>query len=192
MEKLRLFWAITFPAVIREALAEIQAVFRQLKLDVKWVDPENFHLTLRFLGSVDASVVDPLATAVSKQVAATPAFKLALGGVGVFPSVRKPRVLWVGLSGHEPVAVLHRQVEAAVVSLGFPREEKAFSPHVTIGRLRTPRNAAALDRTIAQMDARHVGEITVTGLDLVASRLTPGGPVYTALRRITFSGSDSG
>lgn len=192
MEKLRLFWAITVPAAIRDELAEIQAVFRRLKLDVKWVETENFHLTLRFLGSVDASVVEPLSAAVSKRIAGTPHFDLAFGGVGVFPSVRKPRVLWVGLRDHEPVAVLHRQVEEAVVSLGFPCEEKAFSPHVTIGRFRSAEDSAGLERKIAEVNARHTGGSTVTGVDLVSSRLTPSGPVYSVLKRVAFSGGGYG
>ncbi|MEW6447378.1 MAG: RNA 2',3'-cyclic phosphodiesterase [Bacillota bacterium] len=188
MEKLRLFWAVTLPAAICEELAGIQALFRPLQLDVKWVETENFHVTVRFLGSAEASVVEPLAAAVRKRVAETRCFNLALGGVGVFPSVKRPRVLWVGLRGHEPFAVLHRQVEEACVSLGFPREDKAFSPHVTIGRFRSATNSAALERKIAEVETRHAGEFTVTGLDLIASRLTPSGPVYTTLRRITFSG----
>ncbi|HIE12407.1 MAG TPA: RNA 2',3'-cyclic phosphodiesterase [Desulfotomaculum sp.] len=192
VEKLRLFWAITIPAAIREELAEIQAVFRRLQLDVKWVETENFHVTVRFLGSVDTSLIEPLMAEVSERVSGTAQFKLGFGGIGVFPSVKKPRVLWVGLRGHEPVAVLHRQVEEAVVSLGLPREEKAFSPHVTIGRFRAAANCATLERKIAEVDARHVGEFTVTGLDLLASRLTRHGPVYSMLRRIAFSGGGSG
>lgn len=188
MEKLRLFWAITLPAAIREGLAEVQAVFRRMQLDVKWVETENFHVTVRFLGSVDMSMVEPLMAAVSERVVGTLQFSLALGGVGVFPSVKKPRVLWVGLRGHEPVAVLHRQVDEAVSSLGLHREEKAFFPHVTIGRFRSAINSAALERKIAEVDDWHVGEFTVTGLALLSSRLTSRGPVYSMLRQIAFSG----
>ncbi|MDI6632426.1 MAG: RNA 2',3'-cyclic phosphodiesterase [Bacillota bacterium] len=187
-QTLRLFWAVSLPPAVREKLAAVQDLFRGLPLDVKWVETENLHITVRFLGETGTHLVEPLTAAVAERVAETAAFTLRLGEVGVFPSVRKPRVLWVGIRNFEPLVALNRLVEEAVRSLGFPPENKPYSPHVTIGRFRTATGARALERTIAAAGPQEVGEVIVDGLELLASRLTPAGPVYTPLRRVFFGG----
>ena len=191
MQRLRLFWAVSLPAAIKEKLAAVQDFFRELPIEVKWVETENFHITVRFLGETSSTLVEPLVAAVAERVFKMPAFTLSLGGVGVFPSVRKPRVLWVGIGGFEPLVALNRAVEEAVRSLGFPPEEKPFSPHITIGRFRSVSDAGALQRKIAAAARQEVGKVSVAGIGLLASRLTPAGPVYTSVREVSFGG-DSG
>lgn len=185
-QALRLFWAVGLPPAVREKLAAVQELFRGLPLDVKWVERENLHITVRFLGETGAHLVEPLTAAVAERVAETAAFRLQLGGIGAFPSVQKPRVLWVGIRNFEPLVALNRLVEEAVRSLGFPPESKPYSPHLTIGRFRTATGAKVLEQTIAVAGLQEVGEVIVDELELLASRLTPAGPIYTPLRQVFF------
>jgi 2'-5' RNA ligase len=186
MAKLRLFWAVALPAAVRDSLAAVQSEFKALSFDAKWVEKQNLHITVRFLGDTDETLAAELLAAAQELLSGMRPFTVFLRGVGVFPSVRKPRVLWVGMSGFEPLVTLHRRVEKSVAALGFPPEEKPFSPHVTIGRLRSGDNAAALAKKIEEVGNREFGAVTVEGLNLFASRLYPTGAVYTSLGRVTF------
>jgi 2'-5' RNA ligase len=186
MAKLRLFWAVALPGAVRDSLGAVQSVFKVLSLDAKWVETQNLHITVRFLGDTDEKLPPELLAAAAALLADMRPFTVSLRGVGVFPSVSKPRVLWVGMSGFEPLLTMHRRVEKASASLGFPPEGRSFSPHVTIGRFRSAANAAALAKQIETMNGRNFGTVTVEGLNLYASRLQPGGAVYTSLGRVTF------
>jgi 2'-5' RNA ligase len=186
MAELRLFWAVVLPPAVRDSLAAVQSEFKALSLDAKWVEKQNLHITIRFLGDTDEKLTAELLAAAAELLSGMRPFTVSLRGVGVFPSVSKPRVLWVGMSGYEPLATLHRRVEKTVVSLGFPPERKPFSPHVTIGRLRSAANAAAMVKQIDTMGNRDFGSVSVEGLNLFASRLQPTGAVYTSVGRVTF------
>ncbi|MEW6171748.1 MAG: RNA 2',3'-cyclic phosphodiesterase [Bacillota bacterium] len=186
MDRLRLFWAVTLPAPVKEALAAVGASFRQLPLDVKWVETGNLHITVYFLGDTDRNLVGTLVDAVTRKVSGFRGFTLSLGGVGVFPSLRKPRVLWVGLADFGPLVDLHRLIEKTVVALGFSPDDKPFSPHVTIGRFRSMNNSAALGQKIEEVGTQRIGEVKVEGLELMSSRLRPSGPIYTPVTRISF------
>ncbi|MEW6183058.1 MAG: RNA 2',3'-cyclic phosphodiesterase [Bacillota bacterium] len=186
MDKLRLFWAVTLPASVKEAVAAVQTSFRKLTLDVKWVETGNLHITVRFLGDTDRNLVATLVDDVARKITGFRGFALSLGGAGVFPSIRKPRVLWVGLQSFGPLVELHRLVEETVVPLGFSPDDKPFSPHVTIGRFRSTNNTTALGPKIEEAGQQKLGEIKVDGIDLMSSRLRPSGAVYTTVRRVSF------
>jgi len=183
---LRLFWAVTLPEHVKERLEAIQQEFRKLQLDVKWTSTPNFHITVRFLGNTPASLVKPMIAAVEPRLAELAPFKLSLRGVGVFPTIKRPRVLWVGVKGSELLLTAQQLVEEVAVTLGFAPEKKAFSPHVTLGRFRSIRNSAPLEKKIKELLDVKVGEAMVTGLALVVSRLTPAGPEYETWTRVPF------
>src|SRR5262249_20105479 len=134
--RMRTFIAIEMPKQIKAALARLQQDLRRAQADVSWTRQENFHLTLRFLGEVEERRLEALKQVCAESAAEFAPFTLRLGGAGVFPNLRRPRVLWAGLAGDvEIAAALQRRLEAGLVSIGFAPEDKAFSPHLTIGRV---------------------------------------------------------
>ncbi len=182
---LRLFVAVELGEEALRALASLQDALRRRGLDgLRWVRPEGVHLTLKFLGETPAERVPAIQEALGEAVSGTPPHVLRLNGLGTFGSRRSPRVLWVGLEGDlEDLRRLQGRVEAALARLGFPREDRAFSPHLTLARVR-PENAAALSEPIARaIEAAPAPEASIAVRDVVLMRSTlgPGGAVYDRL-----------
>lgn len=176
---MRLFWAITLPEQVRERLDRLRQRWSPLLPAAKWVERENFHLTVKFLGEVEASLVSTLREAVARRVTGLAPFTLEVGGWGTFG--RPPRVLWVGVRGDlEALAGLWRAVEEAMAGFGFAVESR-YAAHVTLARLRSPQGLEAV-RQRADADVREAGlpcRVYVDELCLMVSRLTPQGPHYT-------------
>jgi 2'-5' RNA ligase len=152
---------------------------------VSWVAPENFHVTVKFLGSVDdtrvQSVIDALHTAAHGHAP----FDLEVGGLGAFPTATRARVLWAGLlAGLAPLAALAGSVEEALSGLGFPRENRAFSPHITLARVREPARAPALAEALNAGSSRRFGRVAVPAMALMRSDLSPKGARYSVLASI--------
>ena len=185
MEPMRTFIAIELTPPILDRLGDLQARLRQdlpPRL-VRWVRPQGIHLTLKFLGENPASEVDAVSAAMANVCAAHAPFTLSVHGLGCFPNLRRPRVLWVGVE--EPagvLAALQRDVERVLVPLGFPPETRPFSPHLTLGRAKGGARGQieALGKAVGQAKAR-IGEMPVAEVHLMRSDLLPGGAVYTAL-----------
>ncbi|MBI3947801.1 MAG: RNA 2',3'-cyclic phosphodiesterase [Armatimonadetes bacterium] len=177
----RAFVAVTLPAIRRDAIAAIQRRLMGAP-GVKWVEPENFHFTLRFLGQIRRAAVESLCGRLRAGLAGRPAFSLCLSGVGAFPSTQRPRTVWLGVSqGARHLEALAAVVEAAVVAEGFPPEERPFRAHLTLGRVKVSPPPADLARALAAEAAAQVGEMAVGEVVLVRSELHPSGPVYTPL-----------
>ncbi len=193
---MRAFVAIALPPNIQRALVSLQQrLARQLRahqLDdaVRWTAGANIHLTLRFLGEIDAAQQEQLAALLPGIAARHPAFDLHVGALGCFPNCRRPSVIWYGLNGAPAVlGALQRDVETAARAIGLPAEEKHFTPHLTIGR--TQRNftsdLAAAGQIIQQAAATSPSTGEETGLFpvgeilLMRSELTHAGSVYTPL-----------
>ena len=133
----RLFVAIDLPAAIRDQLAALCCGLP----GARWVEPEQLHLTLRFIGEVDGGIMNRVREALAEVRAET--FSLQLAGVGFFPPRGNPRVAWVGISKNELLLRLHHRVEAALIRAGFPPEERKYSPHITLALLKaTPASRA--------------------------------------------------
>lgn len=150
--------------------------------------PENLHVTLKFLGGIDEArlhiVVDALHTAVRRHAR----FSIDVGGLGAFPSAARPRVLWAGVAaGDGPLTALAATVDTALVQLGFPREERAFSPHITIGRVRETRRAPGLAEALGAAEGRRFGRVAVDEVTLMRSDLSPRGARYTPLAALPLS-----
>ena len=152
---------------------------------MKWVDPENIHVTLKFLGTTPVSAVQDIVQRMTKVAAETSCFALNIGAVGCFPNWQRPQVIWVGLEGEiEKLASLQRNLEAAVEDLGFRRENRAFVPHLTLGRVRDGtsfQDKQAFGKWASAAEFKDGGELEVDGLSLMESKLTPLGPIYTRL-----------
>ena len=178
-EIIRTFVCIDISASIRERIGALQRSLQRGGAQASWVKPSNIHLTLKFLGGVSQSQITRLNGAVERAAASISPFRVTVGGVGCFPSAHSPRVLWVGLTDvPEPLARLHARIEDEMAGEGFPREAKTFSPHLTIARLRAPRNARQLaDALMASgFEAESFGATEVL---VMRSDLKPNGAVYT-------------
>lgn len=178
---MRLFVAIDLLYDIRQSVTDI---CRGLP-GVRWLPSEQLHLTLRFIGEAD----DAVHVAIRRGLAeiTCPPFPLSLHGVGCFPSLRRPRVLWVGLRGGEPLTRLQREVERAVVAAGLPPEERPFSPHITLARLREHREAD-MAPFLARNASFHTEPFTVDAFHLYSSTLTAKGAIHRREASYTLRG----
>lgn len=186
MAAVRTFIAIGLPAQVREALGRCLERLGAARIPyVKWVDPQGVHLTLKFLGNVEEVRLPRLAEALGRAVAGISPFRLRTGALGGFPSPRRPRVLWVGLEGDlETLQALYQAVEEALAPLGFPREGRPFTAHLTLGRVRetaTPAQMQQLGRSLAEVGMEGPWDIPVGEVHAMKSELARTGARYTSL-----------
>ncbi|HJW88066.1 MAG TPA: RNA 2',3'-cyclic phosphodiesterase [Dehalococcoidia bacterium] len=191
MAAIRSFVAVELPEAVKAALTRLQEEVKTGGGGVKWVEPRGIHLTLKFLGYVDEAKVPALVQALTRACGGFGPLEVALCGLGVFPSLSRPRVAWVGLSGGvETLLRLQEGVEKVLSPFGFPREERAFTPHLTIARLRegvAPDEARAFGQAFLKASPESVS-FKVEGISLMKSQLTPSGAIYTRLAFIPFRG----
>ncbi|MFQ5520585.1 MAG: RNA 2',3'-cyclic phosphodiesterase [Candidatus Methylomirabilia bacterium] len=187
--QIRSFVAILLNDAVRAAIASELDQIRPLARSVGWVAPPNLHLTLKFLGGLPVDTVKAVEEALGPAVKETSPFSLAFHGLGAFPGLARPRVLWVGVvEGARECQALARLVEQTLAPLGFPEEPRAYTPHVTIGRVRRPGGLATLQRAISQEAHKPFGRLEVRALSLMRSDLHPGGARYTELRAFQLGG----
>ncbi len=189
----RLFVALDPPEAVRRRLAALAVELRRSAGrhadEVRWVPPENVHLTLQFLGAVPEERVGEIEGAIRAAAAAARPLSLELRGAGGFPNARRPRVLWAGLGGEvEPLAALVAELGRRLAPLGFAPEDRPFSAHLTLGRARDGRGAPGLAGALA-----HAAEATGTPwraaeVTLFESHLSPKGPRYEAVLRAALGG----
>lgn len=195
LRQIRLFVAINFPDQVKAKLKFLIKELRQLPSDIKWVDVPNFHLTVRFLGNVPETQVAAILTALSGSVAGIVPFKLNLDGVGVFQSIVRPRVLWMGVSEETGALVrLHQQIQEGLGQLGFDPERRRFSPHLTLGRVRSPFGFPAVFERAKELvgNQGEFGPINVASIELMLSELSSRGPKYSILSSIPLWEVDDG
>lgn len=178
---MRLFVAVNLPSEIRGRLAAVQDGSRRAQADVSWVRTENIHVTLKFLGEIEEKRLEQIRPALAEVARGSAPFSMAVGGVGSFGG-RVPRVIWVSVGeGAEPLTRLAGQIEAALARVGFPKEKRGFTAHLTLGRVRSPRNAEALLTTVGEMQKEQFGSTEVHHFELMQSQLHPTGSIYTVL-----------
>ncbi len=186
MSLLRAFIAIELPVPIQNAIQQETAVLRQA-LDstlVRWVPSHNVHLTLKFLGDVSPANIKLLTQTLSQEADQQPAFDIQIGGIGSFPTSRRPRVIWIGLHAPAVLESLQRCIESAAARLGYAPEERPFSPHLTIGRVRQNLPASSIQKIRTSLEATKVGNLgsaKVDSIHLFKSDLNSNGSVYTKL-----------
>ncbi len=181
---MRLFVAVNLPAAERHAVWEATAPLRASRLPVRWTPEASLHVTLRFLGEVDDARVPAITTALLDSVRGVRTFAVGLGGVGAFPSLARPRVVWMGVERHPALELLANDVERGLNALGFEPELRPFAPHLTLGRAKHGAGGAAL-RDLGPLAGAvdHQGTSVVESVDLMQSSLGPGGAEYTVLAR---------
>jgi RNA 2',3'-cyclic 3'-phosphodiesterase len=180
-----LFVALEIPAEVRNGLAALIGEFRALAPQLKWVRAENLHLTLKFIGETDRARLDALRAALA-EVRSNQVLELAVQGLGFFPDDQRPRVLWAGLRAPDHLAQLAGGIEAALASLGFPREQRPFAPHFTLARLGDAQLPRPLGEAIRREAARAFGAWHATEFQLIESRLKPAGAEYTTVHSFPF------
>lgn len=173
---------------MRRQVEEIQASLRAADPDASWVRPENFHLTLKFLGNTPAERVKPVEQAATRAVSRVQPFEVVLRGVGAFPSASRARVVWAGLAPEKPLVELAGHLEEELARLGFAREARPFAAHVTMGRRREPRRSEALQKKLGELAGAGGARAGVTEAVLMQSQLRPGGPIYTPVGRFPLQG----
>jgi RNA 2',3'-cyclic 3'-phosphodiesterase len=193
---LRLFVAIAVPQTVKAAIEQTQAELRRLLPHpaVRWTRPDQFHLTLKFLGAVEADRVVALQEALRGACAAFPALQLRAVRFSCFPNPRSPRVLWVGVEDAEAqLPLVHSAVETAVAGFTSQTAEGRFTGHVTLARIRDlPRaDAAMLERWLTEMAERNLGNWTADRVELIRSELQSGGARYATLATVPLAGAAS-
>jgi 2'-5' RNA ligase len=187
---MRSFIAIDIPTELRDALGSIQEELRVSGADVRWVRPQSVHLTLKFLGEIDPEVVKGIYAEIEKCIRKRLPFTLELAGMGCFPRLRQPRVVWVGLLGEtERLLTLQKEVEEGAARLSFPREQRPFKPHLTLGRVRSAKGRERLIDHVQRLLNVHLGSFTVRSVVQYKSELHPAGARYTPLWEMPFAGS---
>ena len=183
MKVIRTFVALLISEDLKRNILRVQEEVKKLAPDVKWVAPENLHVTLKFLGSVPEDVLPRVFAAVEEAVGGRPAFELSVVGLGAFPNPAKARVVWVGIQeGRDELIELARNVDWKLARLGFAREEKEFKAHITIGRARMGKFVKGLAGAIESAGARDLGRQQVVSVTVMQSDLQPTGPTYTPLK----------
>ncbi len=187
-EEIRAFIAIELPDDIREALGRVIAPLKSLQPDVKWVDPGSVHLTLKFLGYVAPDRVAEITEAITDAAVGIPPFSLEIKGLGVFPSLTRVRVVWIGVEREtDKLLQLQKRLETSLEILGFPPEERDFTPHLTLARVRdnaSPAERQELGQLIAANKVPSIGSFTAKSVSLMRSQLARTGAVYTQMAAI--------
>ena len=184
---MRLFVALNLPKKERDRIYRATKVLRGSGLPVRWIDSENYHITLKFLGNVAEDRVIQVEEALTRVATATGKIDLSVEGFGAFPTIRNPNVVWVGV---EPTPSLRCQdLEWALKDCGFDREGRAFHPHLTLGKVDVSSRAGefrGLDEAAAGLTYK--GEMKIRKMDLMRSRVVKGGPTYSLRHRSAFAG----
>lgn len=192
MPVLRLFIAIELSPEICSGLQQVEKSLQVPlgALPVRWVPVKNIHLTLVFLGDVVTTQVAALKDMLHSQVAAQPVFELEVASLGAFPSFRKPRVVWVGVSAPPALPAMQRRIAQGAARLGYPMEDRPFSPHLTLGRVArnaSPEEVVKIGEVLAAEKVATLGRMEVAAVNLYSSDLQPSGAVYKCEYSIALS-----
>lgn len=185
MQRHRTFIALDPGKAVQDRLVALQESLQRLGIDAKWVERDNLHLTLLFLGEVNERDLLAVCRAVGRDAATFPAFTLTLEGTGCFPNARRPRVLWAGLGQGTPETIaLHDLLENSLLELGcYRREARPFSPHLTLGRVRGEIDGSFWTEGLRKFEKWKGGEAAIREILVMSSELTPKGPIYTVMSR---------
>jgi RNA 2',3'-cyclic 3'-phosphodiesterase len=188
MQRHRTFIAVPVSRPVREAASRVVARLHTTASDAKWVEPENLHWTLQFLGDVDDLGISAVCNAVAIAAAGIEPFDLVVRGVGAFPSADRPRTLWLGAGeGAQSMIELQAAIQNQLDPLGYQGEQRRYVPHITLGRAGRSGPSRSLADELAQLSEFEAGSMLVDEVTVYASKLKQGGPVYEALAQMPLS-----
>lgn len=180
---MRAFIAIELSPEIKDSLAQIQSHLKYSGADVKWIETGNIHLTLKFLGDITEEDCGKIRSILDDIGRSVKPFEISLKDIGAFPNINYPRIIWVGLDkGTIESKVLAGKIGEEVLKIGFQKEPRPFAPHLTIGRVRSPKNKEALKEKLTTYSLQLTAKPQpISSITLFQSTLTPKGPIYTKL-----------
>jgi 2'-5' RNA ligase len=190
MGRTRTFIGVDIGGAIRASATALQKELSKSGAEVKWVTPESMHVTLMFLGEVDDRELHAVCKVVKSAAVGEPAFPLRVSGVGAFPTPRRPKILWAGITdGAEPLQRLNAALERPMSELGcYRKEERGYTPHLTLGRVKGDADALVLAAELPKRLAWNGGSATVDELLVYSSEMDRDGPVYTVIGRAPLAG----
>lgn len=189
---LRCFIAIEIPETVKKSVVDIISNLRTSGADVKWVSDENLHITLQFLGETDGSLIPAIKGALDKILATYCPFYIKITEVGCFPDVRRPRVIWVGMEESQTLMNLCKDISSGMVKFGYQKEERGFTPHITVGRVKSNKDRGGLIRKLDEIRSAGFSGFEVQKIALMKSELKPSGAKYYCLAEIPIGGSNNG
>jgi 2'-5' RNA ligase len=170
---------------IEKRLSESQSHLSHLPARIRWVRPQSIHLTLKFLGDVERDTLEEVYEITQETASYFRPFSISFRGLGVFPSSSSPKVIWVGVDeGREKVEEIAKWLDARFCEIGFEREKRRFTPHLTLGRIKSISDRVAVMDGISNLASPWFGVMNVERISVMRSRLTPDGPIYTTLREV--------
>lgn len=186
MSLLRVFIAIELSEHVCDAIQKQTTRLRQMLGNdlIRWVPTQNMHLTLKFLGDTATSHLDFIKQLLTREANSHQQFTLQLSGLGAFPNSRRPRLLWIGIHAPADLASLQKSIESGTTRLGYEQEERAFSPHLSIGRVRQNLSPPEMQKIRTALDTIQLGNIGLARVDFIhlyKSDLQPSGSIYTKL-----------
>lgn len=182
----RAFISVDLPPI--PSIESLVRDLREASRDLKLVSPDRFHVTLKFLGDTEEGLVPEIGSAMREASAGISPFTMAVRGCGAFPNVSRPRVLWVGLEGADPLARIARSLDEHLRALGFGAETRPWSAHVTLARVRGPRGLDRAQEILRRHQEEAFAEVRVEEIRLKKSVLMPGGPEYTTVESVRLEG----
>ena len=186
--QIRTFIAVSVPESVRQKIHKFQKKLQSYNADIKWVRSQSIHITLKFLGNVEESRIDTITESIQPFIQSVSPFAISIEGAGAFPHYQKPRVLWIGIHlGRDVLTRIAGQICDTLAPMGFEQDKRLYSPHLTIGRIRTQ---SGINPAIAAMQSMTFqgGSFEAREILVMKSDLQPGGAVYTSLRSIKFEG----
>ena len=181
MTQLRAFLAIDVDEDLKAKMYKVIKQFKQTDANIKYVDLENIHLTLKFFGEIDSDGIELLSSKISGVVSNFDKFKIKIKGCGAFPNTKRIKVIWLGIDDDKVIRQLHDELDKEFVKLGFDKDKK-FSSHLTIGRMRNAKGKDKVQAAIEEFGDVEIGEMDVDRIVLKKSTLTPSGPIYEDLK----------
>ena len=186
-ETFRAFIAIDLPGSIRSSLGDSQEILKSFGFQVKWVRPQNIHLTLKFLGDIDSDHIEKIIAAMTLTAKDFTGVTLSAKEIGVFPNIRRPRVIWAGLDGQlEILQDLQQLLDGHLADLGYPRETRAFKGHLTLGRVKGKIASTRMKTAIDKLKGFESESFAISEIILFKSELRPTGAVYSKVQRVAF------
>ena len=184
----RIFIAVPLDPPLRHAMGALERQLEAAGVVLKWIRPENLHFTLRFLGQVSPPQLSRARRAAREAADGVEPFRIRLAGLGAFPSVRRPQVVWVGVTeGGEQLMDLARRLDDAFARQRFPKEPRSFQAHLTLARIREPGRSPSLEGAMASLAGVDIGEQDVTSVIVMESHLRPSGAIYVPVEEVPLS-----
>ena len=188
MALIRTFIAIEIPGDIQNKIAELQSGLKGLGGRITWVKPQNMHLTLKFLGDTDESLLENISEKLRQLALSFNQFEIKVKGVGAFPNLRRAKVFWVGTETDSSTLIeLAKEIDQQMSEFGYDREKRRFSAHLTMGRVRDNKGIEPLIKKLQKEELFNPGKFVVKEILFIKSELTRQGPIYTVLKKININ-----